>query len=181
MKKLPFLALIALFTMCKSAKHLKSVPADKPTIENSKEIKDDREEELEEVLDLPDYAQVRDDFRSVSTASKNNYLAGMRATAENYSVVILTQGYQGENITIKNQDKTFLNAMTISDLSTGIAKSVRVENTQDFVVSDNYINGEVTIDQDLAKRFKFIYIMKNNANKKVPFKITYSNTLRPVR
>lgn len=182
MKKLPFLALIALFTMCKSAKHVRTDKTDNINLELKNEMKEDREEEeIEEVFDLPDYAQIRDDFRSVSENSKNNYLAGMKATGDNYSVVILTQGYQGENISIKNKDKSFFNAMTISDLSTGIAKSVRVENTQDFVISDNYIKGEMVIDAELAKRFKFIYIMKNNSNKQTPFKVTYSNTLRPVR
>ncbi|MHC5352589.1 hypothetical protein ACYSNX_00075 [Myroides sp. LJL115] len=182
MKKLPFLALLALFTMCKSAKHIsnkKDYSVNKEVLKE-KDKKQDEEEELE-VFDLPEFAQIRDDFRSVSEPTKNNYLAGMRATEDMYSVVILTQGYKGENISIKNKDKSFFNAMTMSDLSTGIAKSIRVDNTKDFIVKDNYTNGEVIIENSLAKKFKFIYIMKNNANKKTPFKVTFSNTLRPVR
>jgi hypothetical protein len=71
--------------------------------------------------------------------------------------------------------------MTMSDLQTGIAKSVRVENGQDFIIRDNYTDSEITIESDYAKMFKFIYIMKTSTNKENPFKVTFSNTLRPVR
>ncbi len=183
MKKLPFLALLALFTMCKSTKHISSKDDNTSNIEALKENdKNHLEEEDElEVFDLPDYAQIRDDFRSVSESTKDTYLKGMRAQSENYSVVILTQGYKGENISVKNENETFYNAMTMSDLSTGIAKSIRIDNSLDFTVWDNYTKGEVIIENELAKKFKFIYIMKNNSNKNTPFKVTYSNTLRPVR
>lgn len=182
MKKLPFLVLIILFSMCKSASHI-FTPEKKLTVEEriEKIKEEDRLPEEKDVFDLPDYAQVRDDFRSVSEKTKNNYLQGMKATDDKYSVVILTQGYKGENILIKNADQTFFKGMTISDLQTGIAKSVRVENGQDFIIQDNYTQSETTIEGDHARMFKFIYIMKNNTSKESPFKITFSNTLRPVR
>ncbi|MTG96959.1 MULTISPECIES: hypothetical protein [Myroides] len=182
MKKLPFLALIVLFSMCKSASHVKAPNKDLTIEERIEEIKtEDRLPDEKDVIDLPDYAQVRDDFRSVTEKTKENYLKGMRATEDKYSVIILTQGFKGEDITIKNENKTFLKSMIMSDLSTGIAKSIRIENTKDILVKDSYTKGEVTIETDHAKMFKFIYIMKNNSNKEVPFKVTFSNTLRPVR
>ncbi|MBB1148624.1 MULTISPECIES: hypothetical protein [unclassified Myroides] len=196
MKKLPFLFLIALFAMCKSVPHgssstssstsSNSSSTDSPskdlTIEERiEEIKEEnRLPEAKDVIDLPDYAQVRDDFRSVTEKTKEAYLQGMQATGEKYSVVILTQGFKGENIVVKSDSKTFFKGMTMSDLSNGIAKSVRVENTADFTVTDSYTNSEVTIESDHAKMFKFIYIMKNSS-KDNPFKVTFSNTLRPVR
>jgi hypothetical protein len=182
MKKIPFLALIVLFSMCKSASHI-FAPEKKLTIEEKIEkIKEeDRLPEEKDVIDLPDYAQVRDDFRSVSDKTKENYLQGMKATGDEYSVVIITQGYKGEDIIIKNADKNFFKGMTMSDLQTGIAKSVRVENGQDFIIRDNYTDSEITIESDYAKMFKFIYIMKTSTNKENPFKVTFSNTLRPVR
>ncbi len=150
--------------------------------EKIEEIKEEnRLPEEKDVDDLPEFAQVRDDFRSVSDKSRDSYLRGMNATASNYSVIILTKGFKGENISIKNDNKTFMNAMTMSDLKSGIAKSVRIENSQDLVVHDTFTGGEVTILSDHSKMFKFIYIMKNNANKETPFKVTFSNTLRPVR
>lgn len=182
MKKIPFLALIALFSMCKTVKTV-FVPEKELTIEEKIEkIKEeDRLPEAEDVVDLPDYAQVRDDFRSVSESTRDSFLKGMKATTDNYSVVILTQGFKGENISVKNSSQTFFNGMTITDLKTGITKSIRVDNMQDIVLSDTFTKGCVTIPSEHAKMFKFIYIMKNNANKETPFKITYSNTLRPVR
>ncbi|MDR0229428.1 MAG: hypothetical protein LBI72_10235 [Flavobacteriaceae bacterium] len=182
MKKLPFLALIFLFSMCKTTKSIFTPEKELTVEEKIEKIKEeDRLPEAEDVMDLPDYAQVRDDFRSVSESSKNNYLKGMNATDSKYSVVVLTQGYKGENITIKNNGKNIYHSMTMSDLKTGIAKSVRVDNTHDIVLSDNYTKGSLTIASDHAKMFKFIYVMKNNGNKETPFKVTFSNTLRPAR
>jgi len=188
MKKLPFLLLIALFTMCKSIPFVNnsntstSTPSKELTIEERiEEIKEEnRLPEEKDVIDLPDYAQVRDDFRSVTEKTRESYLQGMQATGDKYSVVILTQGFKGENIIVKNNEKTFFKGMTMSDLSNGIAKSVRVDNTTDFTIIDTYTKGEVTIESDHAKMFKFIYIMKNSS-KESPFKVTFSNTLRPVR
>ena len=184
MKKLPFLALLILFAMCKSASHTytKTVKKELTVEERIEEIKEEnRLPEASDVLDLPNYAQVRDDFRSVSDKTRENYLQGMRALENQYSVVILTQGFKGENISIKNDSKSFYNGMTMSDLATGIAKSVRVDNAKNFTIYDSFTKGEVTISSDNAKMFKFIYVMKNNNNKETPFKVTFSNTLRPVR
>ncbi|AJH13608.1 hypothetical protein [Myroides profundi] len=183
MKKLPFLALIVLFSMCKSASHVATKPPKELTVdERIEKIKEeDRLPEEDDVMDLPDYAQVRDDFRSVTDKTRDSYLRGMNASADNYSVVILTKGFKGENISIKGNSKTYYYAMTMSDLRSGIAKSIRVDNTQNIVLKDSYTGGSLTIESDHAKMFKFIYVMKNNANKETPFKVTFSNTLRPVR
>ena len=185
MKKLPFLALIILFSMCKSASHTtKSVDSAKVTEADIKKIVEDEtltKAEEEKALDLPEYAQVRDDFRSVSERTKQQYLADLGAKADKYAVIIFTQGFQGENIVIKNDAKNFYNAMTMTDLSTGLAKSVRIDNTSDIIVEDTYTNGSLLLESKYLKSFKFIYLMKNNNNKETPFKVTYSNTLRPVR
>lgn len=189
MKKLPFLFLLVLFAMCKSvppgssssSNNSSNASKDLSIEERLEEIKEEnRLPEAKDVIDLPPYAQVRDDFRSVTDKTKESYLQGMQATGDKYSVVILTQGFKGENIVVKNSNKTFFKGMTMSDLSNGIAKSVRVENTDDFTITDTYTNSEVTIESDHAKMFKFIYIMKNSS-KDNPFKVTFSNTLRPVR
>lgn len=182
MKKLPFLALIVLFSMCKSASSV-FTPKKELTIEEKIEkIKEEERLPIEkDVIDLPDYAQVRDDFRSVSDKTKENYLQGMRASEDKYSIIILTKGFKGENITVKNESKSFFRGMTMSDLQSGIAKSIRVDNMEDVTIVDSFTGGEITIEADHAKMFKFIYVMKNNANKEIPFKVTFSNTLRPVK
>lgn len=186
MKKIPILALLVLFTMCKTKVNKESpiLPIDKNS--NSVEVKIEEKEEYRlpvasDIEDLPTYAQVKDDFRSVSEKTKTAYLQGMKATDPMYSVIILTKGYQGENITVKNEDKNFFKAMTMTDHSTGIANSIRVDNTQDIILIDNFTQGSLSIKTDHAKLFKFIYIMKNNSDKETPFRVTFSNTLRPVR
>lgn len=180
MKKFTFLLIIVFFSMCKTVKPIfsKTEETIEETIEKIKE--EDRLPEEKDVIDLPDYAQVRDDFRSVSEKTKENYLRGMKATDPQYSVLILTKGYKGENIRIKGDEKNYFNGMTMSDLKTGIAKSVRVDNSQDLTLYDNYTGKSLTIESNHLKMFKFIYVMKNNADKEVPFRITFSNTLRPV-
>ncbi len=180
MKKLAFLFLIVFFSMCKTTKTIftKSEENIEEKIEKIKE--EERLPNEKDVVDLPDYAQVRDDFRSVSEKTKENYLRGMRATEPQYAVVILTKGYKGENIRLKGDEKTYFNGMTMSDLKTGIAKSVRVDNSKDLVIHDNFTGKSLTIESDHLKMFKFIYIMKNNSDKEVPFRVTFSNTLRPV-
>ncbi|WP_430614223.1 hypothetical protein [Flavobacterium sp. JP2137] len=180
MKKFAFLLIIAFFSMCKTAKPLFSKPelTVEETLEKIKE--EDRLPNEKDVIDLPDYAQVRDDFRSVSDKTKDNYLRGMRASEPQYSVVILTKGYKGENIRIKAEDKTYFNGMTMSHLKTGIAKSIRVDNDKDLTIFDNFTGKSLTIESNHLKMFKFIYILKNNADKEIPFRVTFSNTLRPV-
>lgn len=181
MKKLALLSLVLLFSMCKSTVTI-FTPKEVAVEEKIAEIKEEnRLPEEKDVVDLPEYAQVRDDFRSVSEKSKEDYLKGMKATEDTYSVVILTKGFKGENITISNQEQSFYKAMTMSDLKSGIAKSIRVDNSTDFIVQDGFTEGSLTVSSDHAKMFKFIYIMKNNADKETPFKVTFSNTLRPVR
>lgn len=181
MKKLALLSLVLLFSMCKSTVTI-FAPKEVAIEEKIAEIKEEnRLPEEKDVVDLPEYAQVRDDFRSVSEKSREDYLKGMKATEDNYSVVILTKGFKGENITVSNEDKSFYRGMTMSDLKSGIAKSIRVENTKDFTLTDGFTEGSLTIESNHAKMFKFIYVMKNNADKETPFRVTFSNTLRPVR
>lgn len=180
MRKLAFLSLVVLFSMCKTPVSI--FHKEQSVEEKIAEIKEEnRLPEEKDIKNLPDFAQVRDDFRSVSENSKENYLRGMKATEDHYSVIILTKGYKGENIIVKNETKTFFSGMAMSDLKSGIAKSIRVDNGQDLFLYDSFTEGEITIESDHAKMFKFIYVMKNNADKDTPFRVTFSNTLRPVR
>jgi len=183
MKKITILFLSILFVMCKSpARKLENSKSEaEKKLEKLKKDEIDNTTLTKENLVLPDYAQIRDDFRSVSENSRDLYLKGMSATDEKYSVVILTKGYKGENIQIKNDSKTFYSGMVMSDLKSGIAKSIRIDNTKDFTIYDNFTKRSLTIESNYASLFKFIYIMKNNSDKEIPFRITYSNTLRPVR
>lgn len=123
--------------------------------------------------------QYKDDFRAASSKEKSELLKQLNATGSNYSVIIFTKNYKGEKVTATNSKKSLYSAYPISDLRTGIADKTRIDNTLDTKVYDNRSKQEAIIPAAEAKKYKFIYIMKNlEANN--PFVITYSNTLRPL-
>ncbi len=123
--------------------------------------------------------QYRDDFKSASDKEKATVLKDLKAEADNYSVLILSQNYKGEKIIVSNSKKKIHNDYTISNLKTGIAKLLRIDNAFDTKVYDNLTKKETVIEAKEAKKHKYIYVMKNPGGKN-PFTITYSNTLRPL-
>jgi hypothetical protein len=125
--------------------------------------------------------QYRDDFRAVSKTEREAFLKGLKATEKNYSVLIFTRGYKGEGIQVSNEKKIFFSSNVISNLKTGIAEEIRIDNTMDTKVFDSYTKKSVILESEETKKHKFIYLMKDNKNKENPFSITYSNTLRPLK
>ena len=123
--------------------------------------------------------QYRDDFKSASDKERTALLKDLKAEANNYSVVILTQNYKGEKIIISNSKKQLYSDYPISNLKTGIAQKLRIDNTLDTKVFDNFTKNETVIEAKEAQKHKYIYVMKNLGGKN-PFTITYSNTLRPL-
>lgn len=124
--------------------------------------------------------QYRDDFKSVSENSKATFLKGLKATEEKYSVILLTKGFMGEEVKVFNGEKVLYKGNPISHLETGIAGYFRINNTIPTKITDKYSKKEAVIDSENAKKHKFIYIMKDNSQTN-PYKITYSNTLRPLK
>lgn len=124
--------------------------------------------------------QYRDDFKSVSEKSKINFIKNLKATKDQYSVILLTKGFMGEEITFFNGEKVLYKGNPISHLETGIAGYFRINNNLTSRITDKYSKKEAIIDIENAKKHKFIYIMKDNALEN-PYKITYSNTLRPLK
>ncbi|AWH84783.1 hypothetical protein HYN59_06435 [Flavobacterium album] len=161
MKKITLIVFIALlFTMCKSHKTATS---------GTSEAK----------VEKPAEVQYRDDFRAATDKERTKVLKGLKATAAKYSVVILTQNYKGEKITLGNAKGQFYSGYAISNLKTGIADKTRIDNTVDTTLYDKSDNHEVVIEAKEAQKYKFIYVMKNPGSK-TPFTVTYSNTLRPL-
>jgi len=160
MKKI-FLIIIAAFmlTMCGSSK---KVSADGTT------------------TILKPNVQYRDDFKSASNAEKNALLKALKATGKNYSVLVFTKAYKGEKVTVTGGDKKIFSGYLISNLKTGVAEKVRIDNTFDTKVADESNKIEVTIEAEKAKDYKYIYLLKDTTGKGDPFMITYSNTLRPL-
>jgi hypothetical protein len=155
MKKIiPILFIAFLFTMCGTTKSAKG--SAKPEV------------------------QYKDDFRSATDKEKKALLKKLNAAGANYSVLILTQNYKGEQISVSNEKKTLYKEYPISNMKTGIADELRIDNTLDTKVYDNLSKKEAIISSKEAKKHKFIYLMKNPPGGDSPFRITYSNTLRPL-
>ena len=123
--------------------------------------------------------QYKDDFRAASDKEKAALIKKLKANADNYSVLIFTNNFKGEKITASNSKGRLYSGYPMSNLKTGIAESIRIDNTLDTRIYDNLTKQEAIVEAGEAKKHKFIYLMKNPGAKH-PFVITYSNTLRPL-
>jgi len=163
MKKITLLVLLALsLVMCKSKQSATATSATEVAAAEKKQV------------------QYRDDFRSVSGTERKAFLKNLKAEAANYSVLILTKGYKGEGIQVSNTKKVLYSGNAISNLKTGVAEQLRIDNTVDTKVFDSFTKKSVILEAAETKKHKFIYLMKDNSDKSSPFTITYSNTLRPL-
>ncbi len=125
--------------------------------------------------------QYRDDFRAVSDEEREKILKEMNAADENYSLLVFTKNFKGEKIVVRSDDdKIIFSNYVISDVKKGYADKMRIDNTTDIRIFDNLTKKEIIIEAKKAQKYKFVYVQKDNANKKSPFLITYSNTLRPL-
>lgn len=123
--------------------------------------------------------QYKDDFRAAGDKEKATLLKNLKATDAKYSVLIFTKNFKGEKIVVSNASSTLYSENLISNLKSGIASTIRIDNTQDTKVYDNFTKKEAIIETKEAQKHKFIYVMKNPGADN-PFVITYSNTLRPL-
>lgn len=154
MKKTIIICALSLFmVMCKSTKTQPS------SVEKQTEIN----------------VQYRDNFPSATDAQRKDFLQKLKATDAASSVLIFTQGYKGEKIIVNSGTKTIYTDYVMSDLKTKVAGYIRISNTADTKVYDNYTKKEVVIPAKKAQKYKFVYLMKKNGSD--PFYITYSNTL----
>jgi len=124
--------------------------------------------------------QYRDDFLSVSDREKENILKESKATEDQYSLLVFTKNFKGEKIVVTSQEKRLFSGYLISNIKTGYADKLTIDNTKDVKVYDNLTKKEIVIDSKEAKKHKFIYLQKDNSNKESPFILIYSNTLRPL-
>lgn len=158
MKNAVILLLIGLFAVgCSSKKKVAEEKKEEPTV------------------------QYRDDFRSVSDAAKKKFLTEMKATGETASVLILTKGFKGEKVVVANEKKQLYSGIPISNLSTGIAGYITIDNSVDTKITDELSKNGAVLDAKNAKKHKFIYVMKDPSQQGNPYVITYSNKLRPLK
>ena len=162
MKKLLLLLMALTLVMCKSTQPVADAKTVKPAATAKTNI------------------QYRDDFRAATSKEKAAFLKELKATEDEYSVLIFTKGYKGEGIQVSNAKKVLYSGYAISNLKTGIAHQLRIDNTVDTKVFDSFTKKSVVLEAAEAKKHKFIYVRKDSSNKSNPFFITYSNTLRPL-
>lgn len=124
---------------------------------------------------------VRDDFKSVSEKEKTEFLKQKNATSNSKSIIILTQGFKGGKVVVKQNEKTIYSAYPITNLKTQYADSFSFVNTENITVNDQFAKEELLLESKKIKPYKFIYIMKETSNDKVSYKVTLSNTLRPLQ
>ncbi len=124
--------------------------------------------------------QVRDDFKSVSSQEKNTFLKQKKATSTTKSIVILTNGFKGEKITAKQNNKTVYSAYPITNLKTKYADSFSFTNTENLIIHDSFSKKELLLESKKVSAYKFIYIMKIITDNGASYKFTLSNTLRPL-
>lgn len=122
----------------------------------------------------------RDDFRSMDDQSKAAFLKQNNAASENRSVLLLTQGFKGEKIILKQNDKTISTSYPITDLNTKIASFFSFSNESNLLIFDNYSKKDIIIPFKKAQKYKFIYLKKEYKDSVATYLITYSNTLRPL-
>ncbi|VXC26944.1 conserved hypothetical protein [Flavobacterium sp. 9AF] len=125
--------------------------------------------------------QYRDDFRSISEKEKEVFLKQYHATSSDKSVLILTQGYKGEKITAKQEEKPIYSNYPITNLKTKLADYFAFSNESNLFIYDQFSKKEIVIPSDKAKKYKFIYLLKKYKGDTADFSITYSNTLRPLK
>ena len=123
--------------------------------------------------------QYVDNFKPASDKEKTAFLKKLNATEANYSVLILTKNFKGEQITVTNGEKVVYKEYPISNVKTRLAGELRIDNSLDTKVYDALTKKEATIPSKQAKNYKYVYLMKKPGADN-PFLITYSNTLRPM-
>lgn len=172
MKRLLLLLLFSsLLTMCKST----------PFGGNGKTATEESSKSEDKKDELYYTEQVRNDFRSVSESAQKKFLEGYKATDAQYSILFFTQGFNGEQITVKNTKGTVFKGSILTNKKTGLAKNMRIINTENNSIYDQATKKTIFIDTKLASKHKFIYVMKDLSTPEKPYKITYSDLLRPER
>lgn len=115
-------------------------------------------------------------------------LKDSKAEEEQYSLLLFTQFFNGEELIVKNNDEILLKEPLQTINNFGLAKAIRINNNYDVKIKDMDMNVQILVKCNLAKTHKFIYIEKNKylkdevgkdsiLNTKKVYKIIYSNSL----
>jgi len=156
---------------CKTVK--KNNNKDATTTDKKELVRSDKKEEIFFT------EQTRNDFRAVSESAQQKFLEAYNATDKEYSILFFTQGFTGEEVAVKNDNSTLYKGMVLTNKKTGLAKNMRIINTDVTSIYDKATKKTIYINTDKASKHKFIYVMKGDVNDDKPYKITFSDKLRP--
>ncbi len=168
-KRIFFLFAILAFASCKTTK----------TVKSSADKKEEKKELVKKAESIYYTEQVKNDFRAVSESAKLKFLEAYKATDKQYSILFFTQGFNGEDVVVKNDNETLYKGSILTNKRTGLAKNMRILNTEETSIYDKATKKTIYLKTDKAHKHKFIYVMKSNENDDKPYKITYSDKLRP--
>lgn len=169
-KSLIFLICVFGAVSCKTSK--------KTTVKD--DDKNDKRELVKEKKEDVFYTeQVKNDFRAVTESAQVKFLESYNATDKEYSILFFTQGFTGEEVVVKNDKNTLYKGMVFTNKQTGLAKNMRIVNNETTSIYDKATKKTIYINTDKARKHKFVYVMKGNINDDKPYKITFSDKLRP--
>ncbi len=170
-KSLIFLICVFTIVSCKTSK--KSTVKDTDSNNKKELVRKDKEEAVFYT------EQIKNDFRSVTESAQIKFLESYNAVDKEYSILFFTQGFTGEEVVVKNDKNTLYKGMVFTNNKTGLAKNMRIVNTEVTSIYDKATKKTIYINTDKARKHKFIYVMKGNVNDDKPYKITFSDKLRP--
>jgi len=171
-KSLIFLVAVLSIVSCKTSK--------KNTVKDDGKNEKDKKELVRKDKEEVFYTeQIKNDFRSVTESAQIKFLESYSATDKEYSILFFTQGFTGEEVVVKNDKNTLYKGMVLTNKKTGLAKNMRIVNTEVTSIYDKATKKTIYINTDKARKHKFIYVMKGNVNEDKPYKITFSDKLRP--
>lgn len=114
---------------------------------------------------------------SISKTSENQILESLDAKDSIYSVLIFTEVFKNDILKVQNGKEVIFQDTISSDSSLGLAKSLRVFNHEDILITDISLDYSFILKKSKNMKYKYIYIEKKKYENN-EYTVTYSNTHR---
>jgi hypothetical protein len=89
------------------------------------------------------------------------FLTELKATDSIYSILFFTSHYDRNMVAVKNGSEIIFNDKLTSDLSFGLANTLRFDNRFDVEIKDIQNDYSFKINNNISKKYKYIYIKRN--------------------
>lgn len=118
--------------------------------------------------------------KDLSDSAVKKFLKDLDAEENNYSVLIFTQQFNGENIKVTNDNKVIYDDSLKTIEGLGLAKQFRINNFLRTVITEKNTGYSFSLKKKDLLKYKYVYIEKD-VLKNSRYHINYSNTLRGFR